>query len=838
MPPNPNLSASQIAAQAAMQQQVQHLRQRSQTLPYETHPNGQRKVSRGPTSPPILSLTEASGERQSGFGSVSGPSGFVYRNGLPEGPTSAATTAANVVFHRSPTASPSLPPAEYSSAGSRGAEKPAKAEKSSKMKLFSKPSKISTKDAKDKPLPSPSKLGSITRLADRHAMSTTSLVDSNMSGSSSMYSMTNSSSATIRPLVDPQEKEKEKEKEKKHHFLSRQKHKLSGKDDHHLPLSSASSNSRPTDPNAPSSLYSFSLPPSPGQATGAFAKTIGRGLKEKKKEDKGSDHPKTSLDIAHVSDWFSGPSSLGSAAGPSFWGPPGSSHGLETYGIDPLELARYGLNGMTADDAWPFLKAKLLVVFEGEDLRLPIEDFNRLVSTHLTRCIQKRAPNIIIEDIRDLLTTGFSSLDQVLRRAPEDAFITTLVELWMLTFTQIVPCLQAVFLPLDLEFAGVGGLMTSDQARDFWGALPTTTSSSRANASSENTAPLSATSIPASQVLDIRRIVLTAFRDTVILPRFEQLKHIFSRLSLESINLLPRAHSHSNAAPPPFAASEQSLSSSPADRPGTGMSNSGALAQLDPSTASYSSQATTLMSGDGRDGSAGTRSRAISNVSFGSAGSRGTGSGSDRAGPSGTIAFPSFAPIYRGDSASAISPVGVSAAAGSTSHGSQGLAPAPSFQSTRTGRMPARGQSNSNTSQASAPGGGANQGNLALQAQAAQADYSTRLTETVGRMLQCMSVLASVSIGDAGAALSLLFSSSSLYSDGAAGGLRGEGETQTQTQGIEMDGGRKMEQLCELLKLNWLGRGRMGRNRRGLVGGRVPALGVGVGVGSVAEVRG
>jgi hypothetical protein len=35
---------------------------------------------------------------------------------------------------------------------------------------------------------------------------------------------------------------------------------------------------------------------------------------------------------------------------------------------------------MGPDDAWPFLKAKLLIIFEGEDLRLPVEDFNRLVT--------------------------------------------------------------------------------------------------------------------------------------------------------------------------------------------------------------------------------------------------------------------------------------------------------------------------------------------------------------------------------------------------------------------------------------------------------------------------
>lgn len=72
-------------------------------------------------------------------------------------------------------------------------------------------------------------------------------------------------------------------------------------------------------------------------------------------------------------------------------------------------------------------------------------------------------------------------------------------------------------------------------------------------------------------------------------------------------------------------------------------------------------------------------------------------------------------------------------------------------------------------------------------------DSSNRLTETVGRMLQCMSVLASVGV--------------------TPGSANGSSEDASQ---------RKMEELCRGLKLNWLGRGRTGRNRRGLVGARVP----------------
>jgi hypothetical protein len=103
----------------------------------------------------------------------------------------------------------------------------------------------------------------------------------------------------------------------------------------------------------------------------------GRALREKKKEEKaaaGSESLRESEPYQGSSDWL-GPSSLGSVGGAAFFGPSGN-----IYGVDPQELAKYGLNNMTADDAWPFLKARLLIIFEGEDLRLPVEDFNRLVT--------------------------------------------------------------------------------------------------------------------------------------------------------------------------------------------------------------------------------------------------------------------------------------------------------------------------------------------------------------------------------------------------------------------------------------------------------------------------
>lgn len=105
---------------------------------------------------------------------------------------------------------------------------------------------------------------------------------------------------------------------------------------------------------------------------------------------------------------------------------------------------------------------------------------------------------------------------------------------------------------------------------------------------------------------------------------------------------------------------------------------------------------------------------------------------------------------------------------------------------------------------------------------------SNRLTETVGRMLQCVSVLAS--LGGAGIGTGTGVGAGAGNGGGGGGAAAAEGDEQA-----------KMEELNRALKLNWLGRGRTGRNRRGLVGGRVernvPTAGAGMGIGTVRSVE-
>lgn len=624
----------------------QHMRKRSQTVPSPQSPPEPNSGRRKP--PPVQTAADVA-RRPSGNLKALGQQ---YSNGSVGGPTAAATTAANAVFPRSAQLSPGLTtfdvPVEK--------EHKLKSERS-KMKLFSKPKQLTLSsnkelDPKDRALPSPNKMGppGPSGLARMVNPSVTSLADS-FSDAPSIYSSVNASTSTLIPT--DRQLASEKEKGHKHHFLSRQKNKLKERmDDHTLPLSSASSNSRPVDPNAPQSLYSFA-PASPAPTASSFAKTVsgldlrhgGRALREKKKEEKASAaNPSFDQKRPDVerSDWAL-PATQG---GPAVFGGASGSYGADLPAQGKLE--GFGISNMSPEDAWDFLKAKLLIIFEGEQLRQPVEDLNRLVSTNIQRCILKRTPTIITEDLRDLAKTGFLSLDQTLRGVPDSRLVPHLASMWLFVYGKVLPYMQAVFLPLDLEFRGHGPLMTPQEAAEFWGANTDSTDDVFGNE------------------FDVRRIVLVSYRDNVILPRHDSLKAIFSRLSLDNAGV----------------SLVNDSSEGGSGRPGTAGS-------LDPKFSSYNSQGSTVF-GD----AAGTRSRATSNLSA-----------------------PELPPF------------------GSPNARRQG--PPDSFQ----------------------------------------------VTETVGRMLQCVSVLASVQSGD--------------------------------------DAQRKMEGLAKELKLNWLGRGRTGRNRRGFVGTRI-----------------
>lgn len=711
---NSGLSASTIAAQAAMHN----------VSPPASAAQERKRSYPGLT--PINTGTQSDSRRPSASNSpqVNSAGGLTYSNGVIGGNRLAATTAANAAFPhgRSPLPSPGLPPPAQSMppppVPPMPTEKEAKS-KSSKMKLFSKPKNISlSKDKESKvgngaPSPGKSAIGAHVLRNGFANASTSSLVEPTSSGSS-LYASANASTSTLVPTTTEKEKERHR-----HNFLSRGKHKLH--EQSALPLSSASSNSQATNPDRPAPLYSFT-PDSPG--AGTFSKSMsgfdlrhgGRALREKRKEEKAA-AAAANLDLVPVMSNSSlnekmGPSSSFEAA----MGPPSGTQSTFNLGetATPQVTAQafsnigasMGISGIGPDDAWPLLKARLLNLFSGESLVRPVEELNILVSVHIRRCIQRKTPILLIEDLRELLQTGFSSLSQTLRGVPDDRLVTKLVEMWIGVYGAILPFLQAVFLPLDLEFKGRGMFLSAREAQEFWGAMPESLKSDDRPSSAGGTIKMPTL----GEELDVRRITLITFRDTVLLPKHETLMGIFSRLSLDNIGAAApspdpskgREHARSDPAAPG------------AERPGTAGS-------LSPHMSSFNSQGSTLMdAASSSSGGVAGRSRATSNTSAGSFGT-------------------------------------------SLPHLSS-----PMLSMTPTGGAPGASSFTSAPQASRSP---------------ALADPA-EVTEIVGRMLQCLYVLASCQTGDVG-------------------------------QGV-------VEKLTGALKYNWLGRGRTGRDRRGWVGMKNP----------------
>lgn len=103
-------------------------------------------------------------------------------------------------------------------------------------------------------------------------------------------------------------------------------------------------------------------------------------------------------------------------------------------------------------------------------------------------------------------------LDPMLLKVSDERSIPRLVEIWSLLFGNVLPYFEAVFLPLQQEFKGVGTIMTSKESRDFFGVVEGEWGGGGG--------------------LDVRRLVLMSFRDVVVLPVHEKLRRKFSLIPL------------------------------------------------------------------------------------------------------------------------------------------------------------------------------------------------------------------------------------------------------------------------------------------------------------------
>lgn len=196
---------------------------------------------------------------------------------------------------------------------------------------------------------------------------------------------------------------------------------------------------------------------------------------------------------------------LGNPAGDATGHPP----------ISPSFFANAGRSASFAnldvDDNWPLICARVLPLFNGEGLRQPIEDLNRLVSAHLRRIVERHEEGHLLEDITELFETGIRSLDNNLAAMTDEKLITRLSEIWVFYFSTVLSHLEATFLPVTVELAN--------------NASPYLPESGNAN-------------------MSIHSIACKSYRDILIIPLHTRLSKIFSQLPV-LLNISSTTHHHS-----------------------------------------------------------------------------------------------------------------------------------------------------------------------------------------------------------------------------------------------------------------------------------------------------
>jgi len=158
----------------------------------------------------------------------------------------------------------------------------------------------------------------------------------------------------------------------------------------------------------------------------------------------------------------------------------------------------------------------VLPLFNGEPLRMPMEDLNALVKRHLQTVLSKspsRAISTLESDLVDLLATGLITLNAKLTGLEEDQLLNRVVELWGFYWEQILPYIEGVFLPLQTDQLLVSLSKTPKVVR----------STSPTGPNDAETSPAGRQMSLSSAPIDVRTLTLQAFRDSMLLPIYDRL---------------------------------------------------------------------------------------------------------------------------------------------------------------------------------------------------------------------------------------------------------------------------------------------------------------------------
>ncbi|PRT52515.1 Target of rapamycin complex 2 subunit bit61 [Wickerhamiella sorbophila] len=147
--------------------------------------------------------------------------------------------------------------------------------------------------------------------------------------------------------------------------------------------------------------------------------------------------------------------------------------------------------------SWELILAQAQAIFTNDvQRRIPIEDFNLLVSMHFSAHLQAQYTALEwMDKLQELLLYGMRCLPSLSKYTGAE-MLTQTADSWEKFFTKLLPRLEAVFLPVQLEIEGITELIRSpDAAQEYWDPINRKYGQ-----------------------ISIRKCILTAYRDTIIVP--------------------------------------------------------------------------------------------------------------------------------------------------------------------------------------------------------------------------------------------------------------------------------------------------------------------------------
>jgi len=176
-------------------------------------------------------------------------------------------------------------------------------------------------------------------------------------------------------------------------------------------------------------------------------------------------------------------------------------------------------------DPWHMLHVHVLPLFNGEPLRMPVEELNQLVKKHISSVLSRspaRVVQTLEQDITALLARGMITLNVKLTESDDKKLLLRVCEAWEQFWHAILPYVEGVFLPFRTEKS-----------------LQSVSRTPKTNKPPSPTFPEESS----PQSIDVRLISLRSFRDSILLPIYPRIHALLGSLVKDRDPIITNAQS-------------------------------------------------------------------------------------------------------------------------------------------------------------------------------------------------------------------------------------------------------------------------------------------------------